>query len=92
VNLSISSLAGRDAGDRSRSWVFLEFGFAPTLAAVSVITLLLPLILVAIIERVSGLGDFIYGRSRPWPEPALRLCGIEKHYATVAAVAVSIST
>jgi len=40
---------------------FLEFGFAPTLAAVSVITLLLPLILVAIVERVSGLGDFIYG-------------------------------
>jgi putative spermidine/putrescine transport system permease protein len=40
---------------------FLEFGFAPTLAAVSVITLILPLILVAIVERVSGLGDFIYG-------------------------------
>jgi putative spermidine/putrescine transport system permease protein len=40
---------------------FLEFGFAPTLAAVSVITLLLPLALVAIVERVSGLGDFIYG-------------------------------
>ena len=40
---------------------FLEFGFAPTLAAVSVITLILPLILVVIVERVSGLGDFIYG-------------------------------
>jgi putative spermidine/putrescine transport system permease protein len=40
---------------------FLEFGFAPTLAAISVITLLLPLMLVAIVERVSGLGDFIYG-------------------------------
>ena len=45
---------------------FLEFGFAPTLAAVSVITLLLPLVLVAIVERVSGLGDFIYGEPRPW--------------------------
>ena len=43
---------------------FLEFGFAPTLAAVSVITLLLPLALVAIVERVSGLGDFIYGEAR----------------------------
>ena len=43
---------------------FLEFGFAPTLAAVSVITLLVPLILVAIVERVSGLGDFIYGDHR----------------------------
>ena len=39
---------------------FLEFGFAPTLAAVSVITLLLPLALVAIVQRVSGLGDFLY--------------------------------
>jgi putative spermidine/putrescine transport system permease protein len=43
---------------------FLEFGFAPTLAAVSVITLLLPLVLVVIVERVSGLGDFIYGEHR----------------------------
>jgi putative spermidine/putrescine transport system permease protein len=40
---------------------FLEYGFAPTLAAVAVVTLLLPLALVAVIERVSGLGDFIYG-------------------------------
>lgn len=40
---------------------FLEYGFSPTLAAVSVITLLLPLALVAIVERLSGLGDFIYG-------------------------------
>ncbi|HVE48016.1 MAG TPA: ABC transporter permease [Casimicrobiaceae bacterium] len=39
---------------------FLEFGFAPTLAAVSVITLLLPLALVAIVQRISGLGDFLY--------------------------------
>ena len=43
---------------------FLEFGFAPTLAAVSVITLVLPLILVVIVERLSGLGDFIYGERR----------------------------
>jgi len=40
---------------------FLEYGFAPTLAAVSVITLIIPLILVAVIERVTGLGDFVYG-------------------------------
>jgi putative spermidine/putrescine transport system permease protein len=44
---------------------FLEYGFAPTLAAVSVITLLLPLVLVVVVERVTGLGDFVYGaRSR----------------------------
>jgi putative spermidine/putrescine transport system permease protein len=40
---------------------FLEYGFAPTLAAVSVITLVLPLILVLIVERLTGLGNFIYG-------------------------------
>lgn len=40
---------------------FLEFGFAPTLAAVSVITLIVPLVLVVVLERVTGLGDFIYG-------------------------------
>jgi ABC-type spermidine/putrescine transport system permease subunit II len=40
---------------------FLEYGFAPTLAAVSVITLVIPLILVVVIERLTGLGDFVYG-------------------------------
>lgn len=40
---------------------FLEYGFAPTLAAVSVITLILPLMLVVIVQRLSGLGDFLYG-------------------------------
>ncbi len=43
---------------------FLEYGFAPTLAAVSVITLVLPLILVAVVERLTGLGDFVYGGRR----------------------------
>jgi putative spermidine/putrescine transport system permease protein len=39
---------------------FLEFGFAPTLAAVAVLTLAIPLVMVAVIQRVTGLGDFIY--------------------------------
>jgi putative spermidine/putrescine transport system permease protein len=39
---------------------FLEFGFAPTLAAVSVLTLVIPLVLVAAIQRLTGLGEFIY--------------------------------
>jgi putative spermidine/putrescine transport system permease protein len=43
---------------------FLEYGFAPTLAAVSVITLALPLVLVAVVERLTGLGDFVYGGRR----------------------------
>jgi len=38
---------------------FLEFGFAPTLAAVSVITIAIPLAVVAIVQRLTGLGDFL---------------------------------
>ena len=61
VNLSIFLARPGEVPITVKILGFLEFGFAPTLAAVSVITLLLPLILVAIVERVSGLGDFIYG-------------------------------
>jgi len=43
---------------------FLEFGFAPTLAAVSVITLIVPLVLVAVVQYFTGLGDFIYGERK----------------------------
>src|SRR5207237_1518395 len=43
---------------------FLEFGFAPTLAAVSVITLIIPLVLVGVIQSLTGLGDFIYGERK----------------------------
>jgi putative spermidine/putrescine transport system permease protein len=39
---------------------FIEFGFAPTLAAVSIITLLIPLALIAILERFVSIGNFIY--------------------------------
>jgi putative spermidine/putrescine transport system permease protein len=61
VNLSIFLARPGETPITVKILGFLEFGFAPTLAAVSVITLLLPLALVAIVERVSGLGDFIYG-------------------------------
>jgi len=40
---------------------FLEFGFAPTLAAVAILTMIIPLVLIIAIERFGGLGDFIYG-------------------------------
>jgi putative spermidine/putrescine transport system permease protein len=43
---------------------FLEFGFAPTLAAVSVITLIVPLVLVGVVQYFSGLGDFIYSERK----------------------------
>ena len=61
VNLSVFLARPGEVPITVKILGFLEFGFAPTLAAVAVITLLLPLVLVAIVERVSGLGDFIYG-------------------------------
>jgi putative spermidine/putrescine transport system permease protein len=61
VNLSLFLVRPGEQPITVKILGFLEYGFAPTLAAVSVITLLLPLLLVAIVERVSGLGDFIYG-------------------------------
>ena len=61
VNLSIFLARPGETPITVKILGFLEFGFAPTLAAVSVVTLLLPLALVAVVERVSGLGDFIYG-------------------------------
>lgn len=64
VNLSIFLARPGETPITVKILGFLEFGFAPTLAAVSVITLLVPLALVAIVERVSGLGDFIYGERR----------------------------
>lgn len=61
VNLSLFLARPGEQPITVKILAFLEFGFAPTLAAVSIITLLLPLVLVAIIERLSGLGDFVYG-------------------------------
>src|SRR5260221_2904479 len=70
VNLSLFLVRPGEQPITVKILGFLEYGFAPTLAAVSVITLLLPLILVAIVERVRGLGDFIYGsRGRAWAAP-----------------------
>ena len=40
---------------------FMDYGFAPTLAAVAMITVVIPLVLVIIAERLIGIGDFIYG-------------------------------
>lgn len=64
VNLSLFLARPGEQPITVKILAFLEFGFAPTLAAVSVITLVLPLILVAIVERLSGLGDFLYGDRR----------------------------
>ena len=39
---------------------FLEYGFAPTLAALSMLTLIVPLALIAVLGRFVGLGAFLY--------------------------------
>ena len=39
---------------------FLEFGFAPTLAAVAVMTLIVPTVLIGIVQRLFGVGEFLY--------------------------------
>lgn len=40
---------------------FLDYGFTPTLASVAVITLIVPLVLIAIVQHYFRVGDFIYG-------------------------------
>ncbi len=39
---------------------FLDYGFAPTLAALSIISLIIPLVLVAILGRFVGIGNFLF--------------------------------
>lgn len=42
----------------------LEYGFEPVVAAVAMMTLVVPLLMVFITERYIGIGDFIYGSRR----------------------------
>lgn len=42
---------------------FIEFGFTPTLAAVAVVTLVIPLVLLLAVQRFFRVGDFIFGSS-----------------------------
>jgi putative spermidine/putrescine transport system permease protein len=39
---------------------FLEFGFAPTLAAVAVMTLIVPMVLIGAVQRFFHIGEFLY--------------------------------
>jgi len=39
---------------------FIEYGFSPTLAALSILSLLVPLALVAVFGKLVGIGNFIY--------------------------------
>ncbi len=40
---------------------FLEFGFTPALAAVAVLTLVMPAMLILVMQRFFRIGDFNYG-------------------------------
>jgi ABC-type spermidine/putrescine transport system permease subunit II len=40
---------------------FLEYGFAPTLAAVAAVTLVVPLVLIGLLQHFFGIGDYLYG-------------------------------
>ena len=39
---------------------FLDYGFSPTLAALSILSMLVPMAVVALFGRWVGIGDFIY--------------------------------
>jgi putative spermidine/putrescine transport system permease protein len=60
VNLSLFLVRPGEMPINVKILGFLEFGFAPTLAAVSVLTIVIPLVLVVAVQRLTGLGDFLY--------------------------------
>ena len=64
VNLSLFLARPGETPINVKILGFLEFGFAPTLAAVSVVTIAIPLVLVIVIQRLTGLGDFLYAERR----------------------------
>ncbi len=64
---------------------YIEYGFTPTLAAVAVVTLLIPLVLVLIVQRYFRVADFIQG-SRPMAEPAVALSDLHKSFGLLGAV------
>ena len=64
VNLSLFLARPGETPINVKILGFLEFGFAPTLAAVSVLTIAIPLALVIALQRATGLGDFLYAERR----------------------------
>ena len=43
---------------------FLDFGFAPTLAAVAVLTMVVPMVLIVVVQRFFRVGEFLYESHR----------------------------
>lgn len=59
VNLSLFVASPQERPLTVQIMSFLEYGFSPTLAAVSVLSMLLPLVLVAAFGRFIGLSNFL---------------------------------
>jgi putative spermidine/putrescine transport system permease protein len=59
VNLSLFLASPRQQPLTVKILQFLEFGFSPTLAALSIISMLVPLVLVAVFGRYVGIGGFL---------------------------------
>jgi putative spermidine/putrescine transport system permease protein len=60
VNLSLFLASPGERPVTVAILAFLEFGFAPTLAAVSMLSLAIPLAVIALLERFVPIGDFLY--------------------------------
>jgi len=64
VNLSLFLASPGERPVTVAILAFLEFGFAPTLAAISMISLFIPLLLMIVLQRFVPIGDFLYSDGR----------------------------
>ena len=60
VNLSLFVASPTERPLTVQIMQFLDYGFSPTLAALSILSMLIPLALVALFGRYVGIGNFIY--------------------------------
>jgi putative spermidine/putrescine transport system permease protein len=63
VNLSLFVASPRERPLTVQIMQFIEFGFSPTLAALSIVSMLVPLALVAVFGRWVGIGGFLRAES-----------------------------
>lgn len=60
INLSLFVASPRERPITVQIMQFLDYGFSPTLAALSILSMIVPLLLVALFGRIVGIGNFIY--------------------------------
>lgn len=61
VNLSLFVASPQQQPLTVKIMHFLDYGFSPTLAALSILSMAVPLLLVAVFGRAVGIGDFLFG-------------------------------